>query len=70
MSLLRDTSTRIYYSVSYNNNFKLMGLLFVLIAVSFFCLPVQAKYGGGSGTEENPYLILGQFQRIGTHISN
>ena len=68
MSLLRDTSTRIYYSVSYNNSFKLMGLLFVLIAVGFFCLPVQAKYGGGSGSADDPYLIYTaeQLYDIGT----
>jgi hypothetical protein len=31
--------------------------LLVLLAICFFSLPAQAKYGGGSGTAENPYLI-------------
>jgi len=30
---------------------------FVLFALCFFCLPAQAQYGGGSGTENDPYLI-------------
>ncbi len=32
-------------------------LLFVLFAVFFFCSLTQAQYGGGSGTENDPYLI-------------
>ncbi|MHC4111657.1 MAG: GLUG motif-containing protein [Planctomycetota bacterium] len=31
--------------------------LFVLFAISLSALPVQAKYGGGSGTSNDPYLI-------------
>ena len=31
--------------------------LFLLLAVSFFSLPVQAKYGGGTGESNDPYLI-------------
>jgi hypothetical protein len=29
----------------------------VLFALCFFCSPARAQYGGGSGTENNPYLI-------------
>jgi len=32
-------------------------LFFVLFAVLFFCVPARAQYGGGSGTENDPYLI-------------
>ena len=32
-------------------------LFLILLALCFFCLPVQAQYGGGSGTENDPYLI-------------
>jgi hypothetical protein len=31
--------------------------LFVLLAVFFLVIPARAKYGGGTGTAENPYLI-------------
>ena len=43
-------------------------LLFVL----FLTWPVQAKYGGGSGTAENPYLIntAEQMNNIGTEPNN
>jgi hypothetical protein len=30
----------------------------LLIMVSFFCMPVQAKYGGGTGQANDPYLIF------------
>ncbi len=32
-------------------------LLAVLLAICFLVLPAQAKYGGGTGTAEDPYLI-------------
>ena len=32
-------------------------LLFILFAFCFFCSPAGAQYGGGSGTENDPYLI-------------
>lgn len=31
--------------------------IFILFALWFFCSPAQAQYGGGSGTENDPYLI-------------
>jgi len=30
----------------------------VLCGLSFFALPTQAQYGGGSGTADDPYLIF------------
>jgi hypothetical protein len=32
-------------------------LLFLLLATSLFCLPAKAKYGGGTGEPNDPYLI-------------
>jgi hypothetical protein len=32
-------------------------LYFVLFALCFFYLPAQAQYGGGTGTQSDPYLI-------------
>jgi hypothetical protein len=32
--------------------------LFLLLAICFLCLPAQAKYGGGTGEPNNPYLIF------------
>jgi len=34
-----------------------MILFIILSALCFFCSPVHAQYGGGSGTENDPYLI-------------
>jgi len=36
---------------------KSSGLLFILFAICLFGLSAKAKYGGGSGTAEEPYLI-------------
>jgi hypothetical protein len=36
---------------------KLTIPLLLLLAISFFALPVQAKYGGGTGEPNDPYLI-------------
>ena len=32
--------------------------LFLLLAISFFALSAEAKYGGGTGEPNNPYLIF------------
>jgi len=42
------------------------------VAISLFALPVGAKYEGGSGTADNPYLIktAEQMNEIGTHPSD
>jgi hypothetical protein len=37
---------------------KLTIPLLVLLAISFFALPAHAKYGGGSGEPNDPYLIF------------
>ncbi|MDH4241511.1 MAG: peptidase A26, partial [Phycisphaerae bacterium] len=36
---------------------NLLGRITVLFALCCFCLPAQAKYGGGSGTSNDPFLI-------------
>ncbi len=36
---------------------SLLEKITVLFVICSFCLPVQAKYGGGNGTVEDPYLI-------------
>jgi hypothetical protein len=36
---------------------SLLGKITVLFVICCCCLPAQAKYGGGSGTQEDPYLI-------------
>ncbi len=48
---------------------KLTIPLLLLLAISFFGLPAQADYGGGSGTAEDPYLIYdaNQMNTIGTN---
>jgi hypothetical protein len=44
-------------------------LLFALLAVCFLARPAQAQYGGGSGTENDPYLIYTaeQMNQIGAN---
>ena len=37
---------------------KLTISIFVLLAISFSALPAQAKYGGGTGEPNDPYLIF------------
>jgi hypothetical protein len=37
--------------------FGLMGNIAVLLVICCCCLPAQAKYGGGSGEPNDPYLI-------------
>ena len=37
---------------------KLTMPLLLLLTISFFALPVQAKYGGGTGEPNDPYLIF------------
>jgi hypothetical protein len=36
---------------------SLFGKITVLVVICFFCLSAHAKYGGGNGTAEEPYLI-------------
>ncbi|MHC4537962.1 MAG: GLUG motif-containing protein [Planctomycetota bacterium] len=46
---------------------SLLGKVIALVLICFFCLPVQAKYGGGSGEPNDPYLIydVNHMQAIG-----
>jgi hypothetical protein len=52
-SIIRKRSN----SLTHEQNGRLTIPLLVLLAVCFLVLPAQAKYGGGSGTAEDPYLI-------------
>ncbi|MHC4695099.1 MAG: GLUG motif-containing protein [Planctomycetota bacterium] len=36
---------------------SLLGKITVVVVICSFCLPVQAKYGGGTGEPNDPYLI-------------
>jgi parallel beta-helix repeat protein len=38
-------------------NSRILRIMPLVIAVCLICVPVQAKYGGGSGTAEDPYQI-------------
>ena len=38
-------------------NSSLLGKITVIIVICFFVLPVQAKYGGGTGEPNDPYMI-------------
>ena len=55
------------YNLSQNVGF--FWLFFISFAVCFWGLPAQAKYGGGSGTAEDPYLIYSaeQMNAIGAN---
>jgi len=44
-------------SKTHKKSSKLTILLIVCFAICLFHPPAQAKYGGGTGTESNPYLI-------------
>jgi hypothetical protein len=53
---------------SYDKKHQFKVAFLLLFMVSFFPRPAQAKYGGGDGTAENPYLIYTaeQMNTIGT----
>jgi hypothetical protein len=55
-----------------NSSKALPTLLFALSTCLFFASPAQAKYGGGSGTAEDPYLIetAEQMNEIGANSSD
>jgi len=57
MSLLRDASTDRRRSLPLNSNRKLVGPLLLLLTTCLFASSAQAKYGGGSGTELDPYIV-------------
>ncbi|MHC4890793.1 MAG: hypothetical protein ACYTEO_15165, partial [Planctomycetota bacterium] len=51
---------------------KLTMPLLVLLVISFSALPAQAKYGGGTGEPNDPYLIFdaNQMNAIGANVSD
>jgi hypothetical protein len=53
-------------------NSSLWGKITVLVVICGCCLPAHAKYGGGSGTVEEPYLIYdaNQMNAIGANVSD
>jgi len=48
---------------------RILRIILLMTAVCFVSLPAEAKYGGGRGTAENPYLIYTaeQMNAIGLH---
>jgi len=51
---------------------SLLGKITVLVVICCFCLSAQAKYGGGSGTSDYPYLIYdaNQMNAIGADAND
>jgi hypothetical protein len=54
MCSLRGTLSLYGFDVKYNQRTM---PFFILLFVSFFCPAAQAQYGGGAGTQDDPYLI-------------
>ena len=69
MCILRSTLGLYKFSGKYSWRTVLS---FILFTVFFFCQSVQAQYGGGSGTQNDPYLIrtAEQFNAIGATQSD
>jgi len=57
MRPLRATSTKSCFGFNWSGNFKLRAVFLALLVLWVLALPARAKYGGGSGTAEDPYLI-------------
>jgi len=55
-----------------NKNLSLKGNIAVLLVICFYGLPVQAKYGGGTGEPNDPYRIATaeNLNDIGNHIED
>ncbi|MHC4676495.1 MAG: hypothetical protein ACYTBZ_28740, partial [Planctomycetota bacterium] len=72
MSLLRGTSRKGCFGLNCNGNYKLEGLFFALLSLWVLALPAYAKYGGGSGTAGDPYLIntAEQMNAVGTDAND
>lgn len=53
----------------YKQSSKLTITLIIFLTICHFSLPLQAKYGGGAGVENDPYLIYTaeQFNEIGAN---
>lgn len=66
---LYSATTKQFLSFTCKQNCRLTIPLLVLLTTCLYCLPIQAKYGGGSGTADDPYLILtgAQINAIGTN---
>ena len=54
---MADLSKTLSLSAAHKKSGKLTILLLVLLAICFSALPAQAKYGGGTGEPNDPYLI-------------
>ncbi|MHC4693669.1 MAG: GLUG motif-containing protein, partial [Planctomycetota bacterium] len=64
LSQILGMSGAFYYVISRQSNVhdkeqsnRLTILLLVLLSTSFMVLPARAKYGGGTGTAQDPFLI-------------
>jgi hypothetical protein len=53
-------------------SFKISVMILLLVAVCFFSFPAEAKYGGGTGEPNDPYLIAdaNHMQAIGADVND
>lgn len=72
MSLLRSTSINIWCRFTCNDDCKGIRPVFLLLAAYLLVSPARGEYGGGSGIEQDPYLIYGpnQMQAIGADAND
>ncbi|MHC4676955.1 MAG: GLUG motif-containing protein [Planctomycetota bacterium] len=72
MSTSRTTSRKGCFGLNCGGKGKLEGVFLALLALWVLALPAYAKYGGGSGTAEDPYLIntAEQMNAIGTDAND
>ncbi len=64
--------TKSYLTVLHNKSISITKLLLLFLMTCLFVMPVYAKYEGGTGTANDPYLIYTaeQMNEIGTHQSD
>ena len=58
MRLLRNTPMNSCLRLGCGGKPRLMRVVFVLLIICLLSIPVQAKYGGGTGEPNSPYLIF------------
>ena len=57
MSPVKTATTNSRCGLACSYNYRLKGPIFLLLTICLFVLPAQAKYGGGTGEPNDPYLI-------------
>jgi len=72
MSPLISTSINISCRLTRNDDCKVVRPVFLLLAIYLLVSPAHGEYGGGNGTELDPYLIYGpnQIQAIGADAND